>query len=77
MCDNSDQTFSFFIYFTVSGQFLNCEGSGLYALQSSCKFHLLLITHPIFLDWLLNVTYMYVGCGFAYAEVYNRLKNRV
>jgi len=21
----------------VSGQFLNCEGSGLYAMQSSCK----------------------------------------
>lgn len=29
--------FSFFC--TVSGQFLNCEGSGLYALQSSCKFN--------------------------------------
>ena len=32
--------FAFFFFFgTVSGQFLNCEGSGLYALQSSCKFN--------------------------------------
>lgn len=27
------------MYFAVSGQFLNCEGSGLYALQSSCEYY--------------------------------------
>ena len=31
--------FYLFIYFAVSGQFLNCEGSGLYALQSSCEYY--------------------------------------
>ena len=34
-------TFCFHMSFcasTVSGQFLNCEGSGLYALQSSCEY---------------------------------------
>jgi len=25
------------LLFTVSGEFLDCEGSGLYSLQSSCK----------------------------------------
>lgn len=34
-----DLSLHFFFFCTVSGQFLNCEGSGLYALQSSCKFN--------------------------------------
>jgi len=39
------------LLFTVSGEFLDCEGSGLYSLQSSCKLILsFILCYPHFGD---------------------------
>lgn len=60
--------------FSVSGDFLNCEGSGLYVLQSSCKLFGLFLFRINFLNVFYHIFLFMYNLWIAKAHLRNLSK---